>query len=156
MSAERKESSRRITVNRKAYHDFLVTDRLEAGIELRGTEVKSLRDGTASLSGAYAEIRRDELFLCDAKIPPYRCGNQFNHDPERPRRLLVHRKEISRLVGKLSQKGFTLIPLSLYFKGPFVKVELGLCRGKTHSDKREDVRRKEADRAAQKASGRRG
>jgi SsrA-binding protein len=140
--------------NRRAFKDYLVLGRFEAGIALHGTEVKSVRDGQVNLTGSYARIHNDDAVLY-INIPPYEFGNRFNHDANRPRRLLLHRKEISRLQSHVEQKGCTLVPLSLYAKKGLIKVELGLCKGKRQSDKRETLRRKTADREAERAIARR-
>lgn len=137
--------------NRRARHEFHIEETFEAGIELRGTEVKSLRAGEASLAESFAQIENREAWLRDLHIAPYRCGNQFNHDPKRPRRLLLHRREIEKLAGALATEGLTLIPLKIYFKRGRAKVEIGLCRGKHFEDKRETLKRREADREARRA-----
>jgi len=141
--------------NRRALKDYLVLDRYEAGMALRGTEVKSIRDSLVNLTGSYASVDKGQVIL-HINIPPYEFGNRFNHDAMRPRRLLLHRKEIARLQSHVEQKGCTLIPLSLYPKKGLVKVELGLCKGKQQSDKRETLRRKTADREAERAIAHRG
>ncbi len=141
--------------NRRARHEFHILETFEAGLELRGTEVKSLRGGDASLAESFAQVENGEAWLRDLHIAPYRCGNQFNHDPKRPRRLLLHRREIEKLAASLATQGFTLIPLKIYFKRGRAKVEIGLCRGKHFEDKRETLRRREADREAQRAMSRR-
>jgi len=141
---------KRIVDNRRARHDYHVLQRVEAGIELRGTEVKSLRDGKIALKDSYAEVKGGEVFLVGAHISPYEQGNIYNHDPERRRRLLLHKNEILRLGSQVAEKGLTLVPLRLYFKDSKVKVELGLCRGKHTLDKRVALReravRREIDR----------
>ena len=121
-------------------------DRYEAGIELFGTEVKSLRAGTVNLKDSYCEIDGGQLFALGVHISPYEHGNVFNKDPLRPKRLLMHKREIMRLAGLVSREGYTLVPLSLYFKGSYVKMSLGLCKGKKLYDKREDIAKKDADR----------
>ena len=138
--------------NRKAFHDFEIAERLEAGIELRGTEVKSARAGHASLVGAWAHVdkEKDEAWLDNATIQPYECGNLHNHVATRMRRLLLHRREIRRLRAFTERKGNTLVPLELYLKRGRVKLLLGVCRGKTEYDKRETIRRREDDRAARR------
>lgn len=142
--------------NRKAFHDFFVVDRLEAGIELLGTEVKSVRAGNVTLTGGYAKVEESgRVVLYDVHIAPYECGNRFNHEPTRPRTLLLNRREILRLKGHIAQKGYTLVPLKMYFKKRWAKVELGLCKGKQDEDKRQSLRRKEADREARRAVARR-
>jgi SsrA-binding protein len=132
--------------NRRAFHEYEVLDRLECGVVLTGTEVKSLRDGQSSLEEAYAKIESDEVWLIGSDIPEYAMGNRMNHKPKRPRKLLLHRREISRFAGKASQKGFTLVPLRLYFKNGKAKVELAVCRGKETHDKRESLKKKDAER----------
>jgi SsrA-binding protein len=144
-------SSRQITVNRRARRDYQVLEQVEAGIELRGTEVKSLRLGHVSMVGAYARIENGEAVLLGLNIPPYDHGNRFNHDPERPRRLLLHKHEIGKLQAQAEQKGLALVPLSLNFKRGLVKVEIGVCRGKQAHDKRETIKRRTADREASRA-----
>ena len=141
--------------NRRARHEFHILETFEAGLELRGTEVKSLRAGEASLAEAFAQIENGEAWLRDLHIAPYRCGNQFNHDPKRPRRLLLHRREIEKLGAALATEGQTLIPLKIYFKRGRAKVEIGLCRGKHFEDKRETLKRREADREARRAMSQR-
>ena len=139
-----------ITINRKARHDYFVLEAFEAGIELTGTEVKSIRAGGVNLKDSWCSIDNGELFLKGAHISPYEKGNIFNKDPFRVRRLLMHKSEISRLYGKVKQEGLTLIPLSLYFKGPRIKVAVGLCRGKKLYDKRADLAAKDAKREMQR------
>jgi SsrA-binding protein len=135
-----------IASNRKAYHNFEILDTYEAGLVLRGTEVKALRDGRADLKESYARIEREEAWLLGCHISPYAQGNRANHDPLRPRKLLLHRGEISRLLGKIMEKGLTLVPLRLYFKEGRVKVELGLARGRKTLDKRQVIREREERR----------
>jgi SsrA-binding protein len=149
------EGTKLITSNRKARHDYAILDTYEAGLALTGTEVKSLRDGKASLQEAYARMEGDEIFLVGMHIPEYRHGNRANHDPTRPRKLLLHRKEIERLRGMLLQKGLTVVPLRLYWKAGRAKVELGLARGKRDYDRREDVAKREAKREIARAMARR-
>ena|SRR5436309_7585094 len=133
--------------NRKAYFDFLVLEKYEAGIELRGTEVKSIREGNVNLAESYAKVVGDELFLVNCHIPEYKAGGWTNHDPRRPRKLLLHRKEIDKLLGKVELKGLTLIPLRLYFNSRgYAKVEIGVARGKKVHDKRAGAKEREADR----------
>ena len=141
-----KEAKKIITVNRKARHDYFVDETYEAGIALFGTEVKSLRAGQVNLKDSWCEVRDGELFLTGAHISPYEKGNIFNRNPERDRKLLMHRREIMKLHGLVGQKGYTLVPLSLYFKGSNVKVEVGLCRGKKLYDKRDAEAKRQADR----------
>lgn len=155
MTAQPQAADRRVATNRKARYDYHVLDSFEAGIELRGTEVKAVRDGQINLAGGYAAIRDGQIMLHSVNIAPYQFGNQFNHDPLRPRRLLLHRKEIDRLAGHLARKGSTLVPLSCYFsRRGKIKIELGLCRGKQDPDKREALRRKMSDDEARRAMSR--
>lgn len=145
-----KEAKKIITVNRKARHDYFVDETYEAGIALFGTEVKSLRAGQVNLKDSWCEVRDGELFLTGAHISPYEKGNIFNRNPERDRKLLMHRREIMKLHGLVGQKGYTLVPLSLYFKGSNVKVEVGLCRGKKLYDKRDAEAKRQADRTMER------
>lgn len=140
-----------ICVNRQARHNFFIDETYEAGIMLLGSEVKSLRDGKANLSDSYARIQKGEAFLVNAHISPYPGANQFNHEPTRTRKLLLHGREIERLTGKTKERGFTLIPLKMYFKGGKAKVEIGLARGKKLYDKRETLKRKEARREVERS-----
>ena len=140
-----------VATNRKARHDYHIVETMEAGIELRGSEVKSLRMGRASLRDSFARVERGELFLYNMHISPYEKGGHYNPDPRRTRKLLMHRSEIKKLLGKTTQKGFTLVPLKLYFSRGKVKVELALGRGKRSYDKRADLERREAERAIQRA-----
>lgn len=135
-----------VATNRKAYHDYFIQETYEAGISLLGTEVKSLRDGKANLKDSYAIIKNNEIFLLNCHISPYSHGNIQNHDPLRTRKLLLHRKEIDRLWGSITQKGLTLIPLKIYFKDGKAKVEIGLAKGKRQYEKREAIKQKEAKR----------
>ena len=137
--------------NQKAYHEYFVEEKFEAGIELSGTEVKSIRAGTLSLKEAWCQVRDGELFIRQMHIAPYEQGNIFNKDPLRPRRLLMHRREIMRLYGRVKQDGYALIPLSVYFRGSLVMVEVGLCKGKKLYDKREDAAKKDAKRQIDRA-----
>jgi SsrA-binding protein len=137
--------------NRRASHDYDILERLECGLVLTGTEVKSLRDGQANLEDAYAKIDHGEVWLIGSDIPEYAMGNRMNHKPKRPRKLLLHRREIGRFAGKASQKGFTLVPLRLYFKGGRAKVELGVAKGKQLHDKRQDLKKKDAEREIRRA-----
>lgn len=145
------ENFKTITENRKARHEYFVLESMETGIELMGTEVKSLRLGQVNLKDSWCSIDNGELFIKGMHISPYEKGNIFNRDPMRVRKLLMHRKEINRLFGKVKQDGLTLIPLSLYFKGSIVKVQLGLCKGKKLYDKREDAAKKDAKRQIERA-----
>lgn len=142
--------TKQIAANRKAYHDFFVDERYEAGISLVGTEVKSLRAGQVNLKDSYCSIKDGELVVNGMHISPYEKGNVFNRDPRRIRKLLMHKKEILKLSSLVSQKGYTLIPLSLYFKDSKVKVELGLCRGKKLYDKRDAEAVKQAERDSER------
>jgi len=137
-----------IASNKKAFHEYHVLDRMEAGLELTGTEVKSLREGQANLKDSYVTFKNGEAFLFGAHISPYSHGNLQNHDPERTRKLLLHRREIDKLHVQVSEKGLTIVPLRLYFKGNRVKAEIGVVRGKKLYDKRETEKRREAEREA--------
>jgi SsrA-binding protein len=136
--------------NRKAYHDYLIEETLEAGISLLGTEVKSLREGKANLKDSYVIIKGKEAFLLNCHISPYSHGNIMNHDPLRSRKLLLHRKEIEGVIGKSLQKGYTLIPLKIYFKDSYAKVEIGVAKGKRLYEKREKIKEREAKRAIER------
>ena len=144
-------NTKTISTNKKAFHDYFIEESMEAGIELTGTEVKSLRAGGVNLRDAWCSIDHGEMLLCGMHISPYDHGNIFNRDPLRVRRLLMHKREIMRLFGLTKQQGFTLIPLSVYFKGSLVKVQVGLCRGKKLYDKREDAARRDMKREADRA-----
>lgn len=146
-----KAELRVIAQNRKARHEYFVEEAFEAGIELCGTEVKSVRMGRVSLMDSWCDITDGELFVNSMHISPYEKGNIFNKDPIRRRRILMHKREILRLYGLAKQQGLTLVPLELYFKGPRVKVEIGLCRGKKLYDKREDAARRDAKRETDRA-----
>ena len=145
------DTIKNIANNKKAFHEYFVEESFECGIELAGTEVKSLRQGGASLKEAWCEIADGEVFVKQMHIAPYDKGNIFNKDPLRPRKLLLHKSEIRRLIGQTKQQGFTLIPLSLYFKGSRVKLQMGLCRGKKLHDKRQDIAKRDAQRDIQRA-----
>ena len=147
----RQPGTKTIAVNRKARHDYFVQETYEAGIELFGTEVKSLRQGQVNLKDSWCDIQNGELFIKQMHISPYEKGNIFNRDPIRPRKLLMHKREILKLYGTLKQEGLTLIPLSLYFKNGRVKVELGLCKGKKLYDKRSDMAKRDAKRTIDRA-----
>ena len=140
-----------ITVNRAARHEYFVLETYEAGIELFGTEIKSIRNGSVNLKESWADIQNGEVFVYGMHISPYEKGNIFNKDPFRVRKLLLHKKEINKLIGKLKQEGLTLVPLSLYFKKQYVKVELGLCKGKKLYDKREAIAKRDAKRDIDRA-----
>lgn len=146
---------RLVTDNRRARFDYTVEEKLEAGLELLGSEVKSLRDGTANLSDAYALAKKGELFLLNAHIGVYNPSSVFAHDPLRPRKLLLHRAEIDRWTVKVNERGYSIIPLQLYFKDGRAKVELGLCRGKTHEDRRQSIKERETKREMDRAMRRR-
>jgi SsrA-binding protein len=151
-----KEQGRKVVAqNRKARHDYHVEDTYEAGMVLTGTEVKSLRAGRASLTDGFAEVRGDEVWLQGVHIPEYTQGTWTNHEPRRARKLLLHRREIERIASRVSERGLTLVPLSLYFKDGRAKVEIALARGKKTYDKRQAIAKREADREAQRAMGRR-
>jgi SsrA-binding protein len=152
-SAERKQSVAR---NPKATHDYHILETWECGIVLTGTEVKSLRSGKASIKEAYARLRNGEVFLDGMNITPYEQGNRYNHDPVRTRKLLLHRKEIEKLIGAVEQKGLTLVPLELYFRNGRAKVTLALGRGKKQYDKREDLKRRAVERETARAVSVRG
>lgn len=140
-----------ITVNRAARHEYFVLETYEAGIELFGTEIKSIRNGSVNLKESWADIQNGEVFVYGMHISPYEKGNIFNRDPFRVRKLLLHKKEINKLLGKIKQDGLTLVPLSLYYKGPRVKMELGLCKGKKLYDKRDDIAKRDAQRNIDRA-----
>lgn len=145
-----KSSIKLIANNKKAYHDFFIEDTFETGVSLHGTEVKSLRMGKCSIKEAFVRIENGEVFVYGMHISPYEKGNIFNKDPLRVKKLLMHRYEINKLMGKIKEKGFTLVPLKVYFKGSLVKVEIGLARGKKFYDKREDIAKKDQRREAEK------
>lgn len=144
--ADNKSGTKLIAPNKKARHDYFVLDTYEAGIELFGTEVKSIRRGQVNLKDSYCFIEKGEIFAEGIHISPYEQGNIFNRDPIRTRRLLMHKKEINKLFGTVSQQGLTLVPLSMYFRDSRVKLEIGLCRGKKLYDKRDTAAAKEAER----------
>ena len=145
-----KTNGKMIANNKKAYHDYFILDTYEAGIVLHGTEVKSLRMGKCSIKEAFVRIENGEVFVYGMHISPYEKGNIFNKDPLRVKKLLMHRYEINKLMGKIKEKGLTLVPLKVYFKGSLVKVEIGLARGKKLYDKREDIAKKDQRREAEK------
>ncbi len=146
---EKKDNT--ITLNRKAFHDYFVEETYEAGIELFGTEVKSIRQGNVNLKDSWCEIENGEMFVRNMHVSPYEKGNIFNRDPLRPRKLLLHKREIMRLLGYVKQDGYSLIVLSLYFKGSRVKASVGLCKGKKLYDKRADMAKKSAKRDMDRA-----
>ena len=136
-----------ICTNKKAFHEYHIEDKFETGLVLTGTEVKALREGKGNLKESYARVKDGELFLVNANISPYSCGNIANHEPKRTRKLLMHRREIDRLLGKVKEKGYTLVPISLFFNDRgMVKMELALARGKTLYDKRESIKKKDEKR----------
>lgn len=145
-----------IVENRKARHDYFVEEVYECGIELFGTEVKSVRAGTVNLKDSYCEISDGEMFAHGVHISPYEHGNIFNRDPLRPKKLLLHKREILKLLGLTAREGYTLVPLSLYYKGSLVKMALGLCKGKKLYDKRDDIARRTADRVIERTVKSRG
>ena len=140
-----------VATNKKAFHDYFILEKFEAGVSLLGTEVKSIREGRINLKDGYANIRGGEAFLFNCHISPYTHGNRQNHEPTRTRKLLLQRKEIRKLIGKTQEKGLTLVPIRVYLKRGLIKIELGLARGKKLYDKRETERRKESDREARAA-----
>lgn len=146
-----KETKKLIAQNKKAFHDYFVEDRYEAGIALFGTEVKSIRRGGVNLKDSYCSFKNGELFVVGMHISPFEEGNRFNQNPLREKKLLMHRREIMKLMGLTQQKGLALVPLSLYFSGSHVKVEVGLCRGKKLYDKREDMAKRTAKRDIERA-----
>lgn len=151
MATKPETGERLIASNKKALHDYFIVQRLEAGLALTGTEVKSLRDGRAQLKDAYVIFKNEEAFLFGAHVSPYTHGNRENHDPERIRKLLLHRREIEKLRTQTVEKGLTVVPLRLYFKGNRVKVEIAVVRGKRQFDKRDTEKAREADREAAQA-----
>ena len=140
-----------VATNRRAFHDYFIDERIEAGLSLTGTEIKSIRAGRVNLRDAYANIDRGEAWLVGAHIAAYDHGNRYNHEPTRSRKLLLHREEINSLAGKVGRSGFTLIPLQMHLKGGRAKVELGLARGKRSFDKRESIARRDAQREIERA-----
>jgi len=150
------DDTRQIAANRKAFHDYFVEDRIEAGIALVGTEVKSLREGRVNLRDSYAEVREGEVYLIGTHISPYEQGNISNHDPLRPRKLLLHAREIARLQQKINERGYTLVPTRMYFRGSRVKIEIALAHGKKQYDKRADLATRDAQRDVERALHHRG
>ena len=136
--------------NRKARHDFEILESFEAGIVLKGSEIKSIRQGKANLQDSYAALKRSEVWLYNLHISPYEQANQFNHDPVRDRKLLLHRSEIRKLIGKTTEKGLTLVPLKIYFKNGVAKLQIALAKGKKNYDKREDVKKRDSQREMQR------
>ena len=145
------ENTKTITTNKKAYHEYFVIESFECGIALSGTEIKSVRNGGVNLKEAWCSVDNGEMIIKQMHISPYDYGNVFNHDPKRNRKLLMHKREIMRLLGEVKQQGLTLVPLSLYFKGSLVKVQLGLCKGKQLHDKRQTAAKRDANRAIERA-----
>ena len=148
--AKYKTDGKLIANNKKAYHDYFILDKFEAGISLHGTEVKSLRMGKCSIKEAFVRIENGEVFIYGMHISPYEKGNIFNKDPLRVRKLLLHKSEINKLIGKTKEKGITIMPLRVYFKGSLVKVEIGIAKGKKLYDKRQDIAKKDQQREAQR------
>ncbi len=148
--AEKKKTQKIIAQNKKAWHDYFVDETYEAGVALTGTEIKSVRAGAVNLKDSYCSFEGGEMFAVGVHISPYKQGNRFNHEPMREKKLLMHRKEILKLQGRVQQKGFSVIPLSLYFAGSYVKMEIGLCRGKKLYDKRESDAERQADRTMER------
>lgn len=144
------ENTKLIANNKKAYFDYFIEDKYEAGMALHGTEVKSLRMGKCSVKESFIRIENGEMYIYNMHVSPYEKGNIFNKDPLRVRKLLLHKYEINKIAGQLAQKGFTLVPLTVYFKGSLVKMEIGLARGKKLYDKREDIAKKDMKREAEK------
>lgn len=140
-----------IAQNKKAYHDYFIEDTYEAGIVLQGTEIKSIRAGRVNLKDAYARVQNGEVFLHNMHISPYDQGNRYNHDPLRTRKLLLHKKEIQKLIGITKEQGYSLVPLKIYLKNGYAKVLIGLAKGKKKYDKREDLKQKEAKRDIERA-----
>jgi SsrA-binding protein len=147
---KRAPASGDVATNRRAHHKFEFVEKMEAGIELQGSEVKSLREGKAQLADAYAVVERGEVWLRNLHIPPYAPASRENHEPERPRKLLLHRAQIERLIGKTQQRGLTLVPTRIYFKGPWAKVELALARGKEGRDRRREIAERDTRREVER------
>ena len=146
-----KGMGKQLAQNKKAYHDFFIEETFEAGVVLQGTEIKSIRKGKANLKDAFAKIERGEIYLYNMHVSPYEQGNRYNHDPLRTRKLLLHRKEINRLIGETKEVGYTIVPLKLYLKNGYCKVLIGLGKGKKQYDKRDDLKKKEAKRDIERA-----
>ena len=146
MAENKKQTTKVVAQNKKAYHDYFVDEKYEAGIALFGTEVKSIRMGAVNLKDSYCSIKNGELFVIGMHISPYEKGNIFNREPRRERKLLMHKRDIMKLIGLVTRDGYTLVPLSLYFKGSHVKMCIGLCRGKKLYDKRDSLAEKQANR----------
>ena len=150
MAKAPKENVKLIANNKKAYHDYFIEDKYEAGISLAGTEVKSLRQGKCSIKESFIRIEKGEIFIYGMHISPYEKGNIFNKDPLRVKKLLLHKYEINKIAGKIAEKGYTLVPLQVYFRGSLVKVEIGLAKGKKLYDKRQDIAKKDQKREAER------
>jgi len=150
MGKSSESSNRLVANNKKAYYDYFIDEKIEAGLVLHGTEVKSLRQGKCSIKESYIQIQNKEVFAINMNITPYEKGNIFNKDPLRPKKLLLHKYQIEKLSGKLATKGYTLVPLQVYFKQGKVKIEIGLARGKKNYDKRESIAKRDQERQAQK------
>ena len=148
--AKNNDDKKVIATNSKAFHDYFIDSRMECGIALAGTEVKSIRDGKVNMKDSYASIKDGELFINDLHISPYEKGNIFNKDPLRVKKLLLHKYEINKMAGKIAEKGYTLVPLQVYFRGSLVKVEIGLAKGKKLYDKRQDIAKKDQKREAER------
>ncbi len=151
MAAKAPEGVKVVARNKRARFDFSIEETVEAGLELVGSEVKSLREGTANLSDSYALPEREQLFLHHLNIGPYKAASYLGHEPLRKRRLLLHRRELDKLLAKVNERGYSLIPLQVYFKGGWAKVELAVAKGKTHEDRREDIKERETNREMQRA-----
>ena len=150
MAKAPKENVKLIANNKKAFHDYFIEEKYEAGISLAGTEVKSLRQGKCSIKESFIRIEKGEVFIYGMHISPYEKGNIFNKDPLRVKKLLLHKYEINKMAGKIAEKGYTLVPLQVYFRGSLVKVEIGLAKGKKLYDKRQDIAKKDQKREAEK------
>ena len=150
MAKAPKENVKLIANNKKAYHDYFIEDKYEAGISLAGTEVKSLRQGKCSIKESFIRIEKGEVFIYSMHVTPYEKGNIFNKDPLRVKKLLLHKYEINKIAGKIAEKGYTLVPLQVYFRGSLVKVEIGLAKGKKLYDKRQDIAKKDQKREAER------
>lgn len=145
-----RDSIKLIANNKKAYHDYFIEENYEAGVELHGTEVKSIRMGKCSIKEAFVRIEHGEVIVYGMHVSPYEKGNIFNRDPLRPKKLLMHKYEINKIMGKIKEKGYTLVPLKVYFKGSLIKVEIGLAKGKKLYDKRQDIAKKDQRREAER------
>lgn len=150
MSKENKDSVKLIAQNKKAYHDYFIEETFQAGIALVGTEVKSMRSGKASLKESFVRIDKGEAFILNMHISPYEQGNIFNTDPLRTRKLLLHKREIGKLLGAITREGYTIVPLRVYLRGSLVKIDIGLAKGKKNYDKREDIAKKDQRREAER------